>query len=154
MKKILIGLLLCFLLAVVNYHVGILHVSWDSVSTLYTVVGVMFSVGMSLIISVSTSGVLNVEAKKDIRKRMKTVTHNYVITFALVTLFYILFNGTNTQQDAGVLYVYKWIVIRKTDFIAMLSAMSVIYYVVNFMTTQSMNKEIEDIIDREKAEAS
>ena len=33
----------------------------------------------------------------------------------------------------------------------MLSAMSIVYYMVNFMTTQSMNREIEDIIDKEKA---
>jgi len=153
MKKILVGILICFVIAVINLHVNLLHISWNSVETLYTVVGVMFSVGMSLIISVSTSNVHNIEAKKDIRKRMKTVTHNYVISFAVVTFFFILFNENCVQQNTDFIDIYRWIAIRKTDFITMLSAMSIIYYVVNFMTTQSMNREIEDIVDKEKTES-
>lgn len=151
MKKILVGFLICFVIAVINLHVNILHVSWNSVETLYTVVGVMFSVGMSLIISVSTNNVQNLEAKKDIRKRMKTVTHNYVISFAVVTFFFIIFNANCAKQEPDTLTIYKWVAIRKTDFITMLSAMGIIYYVVNFVTTQSMNREIEDIIDEERS---
>lgn len=149
MKKILVGILICFVIAVINLHVNIVHISWNSVETLYTVVGIMFSVGMSLIISVSTSNVQNIEAKKGIRKRMKTVTQNYVISFAVVTFFFIIFNVNCALHNTDLLPIYKWIAIRKTDFITMLSAMSIVYYVVNFMTTQSMNREIEDIIDKE-----
>lgn len=150
MKKILVGILTCSVIAVINLHVNILQISRNSIETLYTVVGVMFSVGMSLIISVSTNNVQNIEAKKDIRKRMKIVTHNYVLFFAIITFFFILFNANNTQQNKDVLTIYKWMAIRKTDFITLLSAMGIIYYVVNFLTTQKMNREIEDIIDKEK----
>ena len=150
MKKIIVGILFCFLIAVINSHVNLLHISWNSVETLYTVVGVMFSVGMSLIISVSTSNVHNLEAKKDIRRRMGIVTHNYVIIFAALTFFFVLFNASNVSYNNDLLTIYKWVAIRKTDFITLLSAMSIIYYVVNFMTTQSMNREIEDVIEKEK----
>lgn len=150
MKKILVGIVICFVIAVINFHANLLHISWNSVETLYTVVGVMFSVGMSLIISVSTNNVHNIEAKKDIRKRMKIVTNNYVISFVVITFFFIIFNENCVQQDTDLLSIYKWIAINKTDFITMLSAMGLIYYVVNFMTIQGMNREIEDIIDQEK----
>lgn len=151
MKKNIVGILSCFLIAVINLHVNLLHISWNSVETLYTVVGVMFSVGMSLIISVSTSNVKNLEAKKDIRRRMRIITHNYVIMFATITFFFVLFNANNATRNNDLLTIYKWVAIRKTDFITFLSAMSIIYYVVNFMTTQSMNREIEDVIDKEKS---
>lgn len=151
MKKIIVGILFCFMIAVINLHVNLLHISWNSVETLYTVVGVMFSVGMSLIISVSTSNVHNFEAKKDIRRRMRIVTHNYVMMFATVTFFFILFNVSNTSHNNDLFTIYKWVAIRKADFVTLLSTMSIIYYVVNFITTQSMNREIEDVIDKEKS---
>ena len=66
MKRIFLGTLLCFILSVGMYHLGVFHFSWDYVSTLYTIVGIVFSVGMSLIISVSTREVKNREAKKSL----------------------------------------------------------------------------------------
>lgn len=78
MKRILLGTLLCFVLSVGMYHLGFFHFSWDYVSTLYTIVGIVFSVGMSLIISVSTREIKNKEAKKGIRRKMTYVTNSYI----------------------------------------------------------------------------
>ena len=153
MKRILIGTFLCFILSVGMYHLGIIHFCWDIVSTLYTIVGIVFSVGMSLIISVSTRDVRNKEAKKGIRQKMKTVTYSYIFSFGLASLLFILLDArSNVMPEVQPLTIeiVRHVVFWKSDFLVLTLCLYILYYIGNFMAIQDMNRDIEDIIDEER----
>lgn len=153
MKRILLLTFLCFILAVGMYHLGVFHFSWDCVSTLYTIVGIVFSVGMSLIISVSTREVKNKEAKKGIRRKMTEVTYSYILSFGLASILFILLDvrGNVLPENHSMTIEFFWhIVIWKSDFLVLTLCLYVLTYIGNFMAVQDMNREIEDIIDDER----
>lgn len=67
MKKLSIYLLISIVLAVVLSLCTSVLMTGDVLDTLYTVAGVIFSVGMSLTVSPKTDGVANETIKKSIR---------------------------------------------------------------------------------------
>lgn len=153
MKRILLLTFLCFVLAVGMYHLGVFHFSWDCVSTLYTIVGIVFSVGMSLIISVSTREVKNKEAKKGIRRKMKEVTYSYILSFGLASVLFILLDVRGNvlpKNHSMTIEFFRHIVLWKSDFLVLTLCLYVLTYIGNFMAIQDMNREIEDIIDDER----
>jgi hypothetical protein len=153
MKRILLLTFLCFILAVGMYHLGVFHFSWDCVSTLYTIVGIVFSVGMSLIISVSTREVKNKEAKKGIRRKMTEVTYSYILSFGLASILFILLDVRGNvlpENHSMTIEFFRHIVIWKSDFLVLTLCLYVLTYIGNFMAVQDMNREIEDIIDDER----
>lgn len=152
MKRILLGTLLCFILSVGMYHLGVFHFSWDCVSTLYTIVGIVFSVGMSLIISVSTREVKNREAKKGIRQKMAYVTNSYILSFALASILFILLDVRGNalpEHQTKIIELFRYVVFWKSDFLVLSLGFYVLSYIGNFTAIQDMNREIEDIIDNE-----
>ena len=153
MKRILLLTFLCFVLAVGMFHLGVFHFSWDCVSTLYTIVGIVFSVGMSLIISVSTREVKNKEAKKGIRRKMTEVTYSYILSFGLASILFILLDVRGNvlpDNHSMTIEFFRHIVIWKSDFLVLTLCLYVLTYIGNFMAVQDMNREIEDIIDDER----
>ena len=153
MKRILLLTFLCFVLAVGMYHLGVFHFSWDCVSILYTIVGIVFSVGMSLIISVSTREVKNKEAKKGIRRKMTEVTYSYILSFGLASILFILLDVRGNvlpENHSMTIEFFRHIVIWKSDFLVLTLCLYVLTYIGNFIAVQDMNREIEDIIDDER----
>lgn len=153
MKRILLLTFLCFALAVGMYHLGVFHFSWDCVSTLYTIVGIVFSVGMSLIISISTREVKNKEAKKGIRRKMTEVTYSYILSFGLASILFILLDVRGNvlpENHSMKIEIFRHIVLWKSDFLVLTLCLYVLTYIGNFMAIQDMNREIEDIIDDER----
>ena len=59
-------------------------------NTLYTVAGIMFSVGMSLVVTMSTQGIHNKEAKIEVQNKIQKLLMKYVLYFSILTLLYIL----------------------------------------------------------------
>ena len=152
MKRSLFGTFLCFVLSVGMYHLDAFHFSWNCVSTLYTIVGVAFSVGMSLMISVSTREVKNKEAKKDIRRNLTKVTYSYILSFGLASILYILLDGRYNiilENRTSSMAVFKYLAFVKSDFLVLTLCLYILIYIGNFMAIQDMSREIEDILDCE-----
>lgn len=55
-----------------------------AVSTLYTVSGIMFSIGMSLIVTSSAAGVKNIRIRNGIRKEIHIVRNHFIECFVLI----------------------------------------------------------------------
>lgn len=153
MKRIALGTFACFAVSVGMYHLGIFHFSADIVTTLYTIVGIVFSVGMSLIISVSTREIKNRDAKKEVRRKMSNVTSSYIVSFLLASLLFILLDvRSNVLPDSQshTIEVVRHVVFWKSDFMVMTLSLCILFYIGNFMAIQDMNREIEDVIDSER----
>lgn len=136
----------CFILFVVLSLYSSWAISNNTISTLYTVAGIMFSIGMSLLVTSNTAGVRNTSIKRHIRSCMHDVRNNFIIWFSLDTLAYIFFPVKSSCFSVyGHSFTFNWPL-----FSSCLIIFSIFYFIVNFMQIQRLNRDIEDQLDNEK----
>ena len=120
----------------------------EVIGTLFTVVGVIFSVGMSLIISVSSTGVKNKDARAIFRSQLSQIRTRFIIVFVLLSLFFILLpkDGSTELID---LWKIKSVTIKLSSNIFQVSCLllSILYYIVNFYSIQSSLYDLQDRIE-------
>lgn len=109
-------------------------------NTLYTVAGVVFSVGMSIAISPKTDEVTNVEAKHRIKRLYQNARNSFIAYFAFDTLLFVL---------SGLKFCGKIHTIFSVS-CTIFTLLSVGYFVYNFIRLQEFGDEIEDQILKEK----
>lgn len=115
-------------------------------NTIYTVSGIMFSVGFGLIVTFQISGVKNKVYISDIRKNINRVRNSFLIYFVISTFCFICdyyfrhkkvnilklnYDNINVQFDFSILF-------------SLLMLYSIIYYVFNFIEIQKLNNDIYD----------
>ena len=119
------------------------------ISTLFTIVGIIFSVGMSLIISVSTSGVKNREARKVFRDQLSNIRFHFIAVFIIETLLYILLPQGKNEEVFDVIIIYgAGIKMSCNIFIVACLFAGITYYIINYYSIQSSIYELEDRIDQ------
>lgn len=139
MKKLSIYLLISIVLAVVLSLYTRVLMTGDVLDTLYTVAGVIFSVGMSLTVSPKTDGVANETIKKSIRYSYKKIRNSFMYFFCIDTVLYVLTEFDFSMCLAAIL----------GNFCAIFLLFSVAYYVYNFYCLQILGEEIEDQVMKE-----
>lgn len=115
-------------------------ISDGAISALYTVSGIMFSVGMSRTVISSTVGVKNKEIRLRIRKAIKNVRNKFILCFSIVSVIYL------TMELIPVYFKFFFFHVNFCWFILTSLLFSIIYYIVNFFSIQSLNDTIEDEI--------
>ena len=147
--KIVTGIFLSVLFAVfMPSFLSLDGPSKDAVNTLFTVVGVIFSVGMSLIISVSTSGVKNKEARAIFRSQLKSIRSKFIWVFVILSLCYVLMPLDDNSKLVEFVEIHD--IQLKASFNIFMTVsllLSIVYYIVNFYSIQSSVYEMEDRID-------
>ena len=89
MNKILIGIIVSFVFAVL-FPTLIPWLDWGSkLGTLYAVSGIMFSIGMSLIVTTSFSKIRNSNIRHKIESGYDEVRNTYICEFILVSILYM-----------------------------------------------------------------
>ena len=148
--KIIVGLVVSAFIAVLlqtylNFH----DIDTGVISTLFTVVGVIFSVGMSLIISVSTAGVKNKEARSVFRSQLSKIRTRFIAVFVILSFMFVLLP---IKGDSAIwcLFKVKELDIEFNNGVFLISnlLLSIIYYIVNFYSIQTSVYEMEDRIDK------
>ena len=127
------------------------------VTTLFTVASVVFSVGMSLIVSISTQNIHNLQAKRMAQTTINNLLRNYIYCFLLTTLCFataMMFKEPNVEAFQECSFS-----LFKHDFsfnyplsILLFSLYTIWYYVYNMRSIRKQNYEIERRIDEEMAE--
>lgn len=140
MKKLSVYLLISMVLAVVLSLYTRVLMTGDVLDTLYTVAGVIFSVGMSLTVSPKTDGVANETIKKSIRYSYKKIRNSFMYFFCIGTVLYVLTEFDFSMRLAAIL----------GNCCAIFLLFSVAYYVYNFYCLQILGEEIEDQVMKEK----
>ena len=107
-------------------------------NTLFTIAGIMFSIGLSLTIVSSTSGVKNQKYKKIIRKEIAGVRNKFIWIFIFDSLTYIAFTLASSMNCTS---------IRLSFAVLLVQMISIIYFIVNFMAIEKLNQDIEDKTD-------
>lgn len=139
MKKIVAYLLFSIVFAGIISVFTTFGVSDSINSTLYTVAGVIFSVGMSLTISPKTDKVTNPEWRKKIRTSYLDIRNSFLLLFIVSTLLFIL---AEALQIENLPYLLK-------NLCASFLLISICYYTCNFVRLQQLGEDIEDQVLRE-----
>lgn len=113
-----------------NFHIG-----ESAANTLYSITGIMFSIGLSLTVISNTAGVKNKDTKKNIRRDIKTTRNHFIVSFLLASVTFFMYlvipplNLPFCNRSCGILVI-------QGVFIA--------YFVYNFINIQRFNERIED----------
>ena len=108
-------------------------------STIYTVAGVIFSVGMSITISPKTERVTNSNMRQSIRSSYLRVRDSFLFLFGISTLLFILSEILSLDKYPS------FFILLCTLFLIL----SIIHYVYNFMELQKLGEQIEDQVLKE-----
>lgn len=149
MKPTIIAAFLCVFLSCVP-----IKIPKDALNVLYGIVGVLFSVGMSLIIAFTAKDIVNSELKKILRKSMHQVRNNFLWIFFISTLFYVVFSivGENSQFSIHFFKTESYeLTVTFSVSVAVLGILiySIIALVSNYMDIQGFYEDIEDRIQNE-----
>lgn len=149
MKPTIIAAFLCVFLSCVP-----IKIPKDALNVLYGIVGVLFSVGMSLIIAFTAKDIVNSELKKILRKSMHQIRNNFLWIFFISTLFYVVFSivGENSQFSIHFFKTESYeLTVTFSVSVAVLGILiySTIALVSNYMDIQGFYEDIEDRIQNE-----
>ncbi len=109
-------------------------------TTLYTVAGVIFSVGMSIAITPKTEGVINPEKRRKIRKSYQLVRNSFMYLFAIDTLVFIAAEVLRETKLASFMGIVC----------ALFVLISIVYFTFNFVELQRLGNDIEEQVLKEK----
>ena len=106
---------------------------------IYTVLGIMFSVGMGQILSFSFSDITNIDFVQHQRTQLQKILIVFVILFAIVTLIYIFHNKNYVCK-------YKNFIVSLNSIYGTFFIFCMVYFIQNFFSMFDLKNEIEDLI--------
>ena len=141
MKRIIIAALVCVVLSLIP-----LQPKEITLNILYGLIGVLFSVAMSLIIAFDGSKIKNSELKKGIRDSIHDTRNNFLIIFAACSIFFVVYSllpdsmqqVTWMEKDSFKLY--------STWSVSVLCFLlyTIIVLIYNYIDLQQLYEDIED----------
>ncbi len=117
----------------------------DLINTLYNVSGILFSIGLGLIVTLDLSQVRNDKLLKGIRKNIRIVRNTFIIYFVINTAFYILsFYLIHPISVFGFEYYYG-------IFVCLTCIYTIMYFVYNFLEIQQLKNDITDAVNNSQS---
>lgn len=144
---ILIGMVICVIISMItSFFFPDFNPGDGAVSTLYMVSGIMFSIGMSLIVTSSAAGVKNTRIRNGIRKEIHNVRNHFIECFVLISILYILLCSAADEHKS--ITIYDNFSLKYSHLLVFIIAYSIVYFVWNFLAIQRLNYQIEDALDK------
>jgi hypothetical protein len=148
MKTILRILILLTLYIIISFFISI-KIDDFFTNTLYTVSGIMFSVGLGLIVTFSLNGVKNKIFIKQLRENVNNVRNSFLINFLLSTICFVVDYYLRKKVISVTeynFYSYK-VEFNWSILCCIIMLFSVVYYINNFIQIQKLNNEIFDKVN-------
>lgn len=117
------------------------------VQTLFTVLGIVFSIAMSLLVSFGLSKILNQGIRLKLRSSISQTRNCLLWDFSVSTLILVVSLLWNTSC---LVYKIGWFHIDIMLFAVCVIAMSLLYEIYNFRRIHNLHTDIEDAIVKEK----
>lgn len=149
MKQTIAAAVICGLMALIP-----IQPTDTTLNILYGIIGVLFSVGMSLIIAFNGSNIVNPELKAQLRDNMHNVRNNFLFVFFICSLFYIGFSLLKSEWQKVDIVNNEDIHIYCTWAMSVLSMLiySIIALISNYVQIQQFYEDIEDKIHDENTQ--
>ncbi|MCL1658590.1 hypothetical protein M2T79_18445 [Elizabethkingia miricola] len=137
-------------LAIVAFALSvILKLNYSEVfmNTLYTVLGIMFSIGLGLVVTFNLSGVKNRQFVISIRNNLKELRSLYISYFTISTFFYLIESQLRAKNN-NIIHVFENSKIKlEFDFSTLTVCLlfySIIYCIINMIDLQKLSESIFD----------
>ena len=147
--KIIAQLIVAFLLSLLICNVSVYRPSAVTLNVLYTVSGILFSVGLGLIITIVPNGVRNKAYIVEIRRTINNVRNRFFVEFVVITLAYVCFSS---PEMAIMEFIKKEEITLKFDIVlytGTILILSMPYFMFNFLAIQKLNNDIFDRVNQE-----
>lgn len=149
MKKILVSLIGSLLFGIL-FSKLLIEISF--IETVFTVSGIFFSVGMSVLVTMSTQDVRNIEAKNLVYKKNNQLLTNYIFSFLFQTALFVALMLLK-KKDAVIvenIHIYK-VSLNMSLFFMCYSVICICYYIFNMLETRKQIVKIETLIEQERS---
>ncbi len=144
MKLAFIYIGICILGALVAGFFPSAGINREGIDLLFTISGIIFSVGMSLVITSNTQNIRKLSIRKKIHQQRTDIAVGYVWNFALLSLLYVLIISFPSLKSLEVLPIFKsWALSPSIAFLIMAIEVN-IYFVLNFFYIMELNNDIEN----------
>jgi len=150
MKRIVVSAVLLLVIAILCSSVWALRPDGFFSSTIYTVSGIMFSIGLGLIVTFNPSGVKNKEYILALRENIADVRNAFLTHFGLSTVYYVLNQYLTNPKYEIHAHIVVNISFSWSIFLCLLMIYSAIYFIINFIEIQKLNNDIFDRINSEQ----
>lgn len=146
--KWLIRLLIVFVVAIIfSLLTQITDITFSTgfFNTLFTVIGVMFSISMSLVMSFTLSDISNINFVSLQRGKIKNIQKIFVILFIIASLIFIFSSKEITFSIK--LFTFSFCCLYASSYLFIIG-----YFIINFLSLFDLKNEIEDKIREAKKE--
>lgn len=140
--KILIVTIISFILS----NIVSIHLDAFFMNTFYTISGIMFSIGIGLVVTFNIQGIKNKSYIIDIRRNLDTVRNSYIIYFTISTISFIFDNYLRIEKVNTTINISDKLSLpfNASMFFFLLILFSISYFVINFLALQKLNNDIFD----------
>ena len=145
MKRLIFTFIGVFLIAIILSLFGFEY-SHQTISSLYNVLGIIFSIGMGLLITFRLDGIKNMSYVRYIRNNVRHIRNCFIIYFAISTIIYMGYQKIPAYNYKS--YIDTTLIANQ--FTTYFIAFSMIYSVVNFLAIQKLNEDIFDRINKDQ----
>lgn len=145
--KATLRILIALCISIVLSSFG-LHGSIGVLQSMYTVLGIAFSIAMSLIVSFDLSKIYNIKTKQRIRNSIKRTRNSIIFDFSISTIILII-SSTDKFKET-VIFICNKISLNIVLCAICIIAISLLYEVYNFTKIQSLNEDITDRVMEEE----
>jgi len=118
-------------------------------STIFTIAGIMFSVGIGLIVTFNPSGVKNKDYLRELRSNIQNIRNSFLLHFCLLSVYFIINQYVADKKHDLHIKTPIEITFSFSIFFCLLMIYSSIYFVVNFLEIQKLNNDIFDKLNKE-----
>lgn len=147
--KVIFRIVFCLIISIfITYFSHGYNPSANLLNALFTISGIMFAIGLGLIVSFSPEGVKNPSYIQKIRQTVNEVRNNFLMEFMVVCLVYILSTLPFFTQE---IVITESLTINFLIFFGLQLAMSIFYFSLNFLSIQKLKNDIFDVILKEKS---
>jgi len=154
MPQLIKRLIFVLIFSMVAYGFCRHAINRDVLSTLYNVSGILFSVGMGLIIGFNFDGIKNEDYVKIIRFHLNEIRNNFIKLFTILTISYIINVIIPAETDikislTGIKIPYEIdLFILFQYFTATYLIYSFMYFIFTFIEVQKLKDDISDAVNR------
>ncbi|ASX25778.1 hypothetical protein [Candidatus Williamhamiltonella defendens] len=147
MIKIVMSSCILLLLAILASSVSNVRPDGFFSSTIFTIAGILFSIGIGLIVTFKPEGVKNKAYIKELRANILHVRNSFLCHFGLLTASYILNQYLSDPK-------YESHIIDLTFsfpvFLCLLMLYSSLFFIVNFIAIYKLDNQIFDAVNQEQ----
>ncbi len=146
-KHTILFLILLLVVIIISSRFDLHSNNTDYINTIYTVSGIMFSIGMGVVCTMNPDSIKNPRIYNTIRTNIVGVRNTYLLYFGIISSLYFILQLVSKTR-------YKWHVFSYTialdlHFLCIaFNILSIIYYIVNFIEIQKLNFTISDEIKK------